>query len=414
MYQELFITPQATTTSAASSSSTVPSKVSVSPVLAALRTSTAPAKPKCQRQNNFVFIKIHKSGSTTMIAPFQKYAYLYNLTMVVPSLNNNIHLSWPCKFIPYMSHMAPPRDQPFQALVNHVIYNKETFQSLMHPSTKYLTIVREPIPHLISAYQYFSVSANNTFLRRGPKEFEQFLLNPVEHDPKPYWMNRIPCSRLKSPTRNLQSFDLGLHHSDFDNQSAVQTFVEQIRQDFDILLVLERLSESLVLMKRRFCWSMQDILHVNKNVQKTAWGWNIQNISQELIPHVYQWNNADTLLYRMANEKLNELKIGEENLADEIKVYEETNAKVSQYCKKVTSAHAKNSTLLQPLIIDKTQFNERFVVDVKFCTLLLIREEDFTLLHKCRQYPSYKQCKDNAKWLNDFGQLIHGRNLIDT
>lgn len=373
-------------------------------------TTTTTSKPRCSPQSSFVFIKIHKSGSTTMIAPFQKYAYLHNLTMMVPALNNNIHLSWPFPFMPYVSHMAPPHGHDFQALVNHIVYDREKIRPMMDPTTKYLTVVREPIPHLISAYQYFSVNLDNMFLRLGPKDFELFLSDPEKYDPKPKWMAGLNNTQVKSLTRNLQSADLGLRYGNFDNVTAVNEFVNEIKRDFSILLVLERLAESLVLMKRKFCWSMQDILHVNKNIQKTAWGWNIRNISQQLVPKIYQWNNADTLLYQMANTKLNDLRRNEKNLEEEINLYIDINTKVSQYCN-LNSKHWKEVITPQPLIIGKTEFNERFEVDAKFCTLLLIPEEDFTLLHKCRQYPGYPQCQENSAKINGLRSLTGEQNL---
>jgi len=348
-------------------------------------------KPRCKSQQSFVFIKTHKSGSTTMIAPLQKYAYLHNLTTVVPSGDNNIHLAWPFKFIPNQSNMISPDGHRFQVLVNHIVYNKRSMQLLMDQSTEYITIVREPIPHLISSYQYFSVNKNNSFLRLGKSEFEKFLLNPVKNDPKPYWMRNFVNPEIKSLTRNLQSADLGMDYVNFDNTSAIEYFIREIEKDFSFILVLEKLAESLVLLKRKFCWSMQDIVHVNKNIQKTQWNWSYKNISQQLLKSVYRWNNVDSLLYRMAVEKLNKLRDAQQGLDDEIQIFNDINTRISQYCGGNISKWKSKETP-QPLTIQRSLYNEQFQVDKQFCSLLLLGEEEMTLLLKCKQYPSCHQC----------------------
>ncbi|XP_067936475.1 galactosylceramide sulfotransferase-like [Watersipora subatra] len=368
--------------------------------------SVKPTQKSCQRLNSFVFIKTHKSGSTTMIAPFQKYAYLYNLTMMVPSSNNNIHLSWPFRFMPSVSNMPAPGNRKFQALVNHIVFNKTSIEPLMDVKTAYITILREPAPHLVSAYQYFSVNFDNVFLRKSLTDFELFLSDPTKHDPVPTWMQKMKNTEILSLTRNLQSADLGLHYTEFDNLTSVRSFVNGIEKDFSIILVLERLAESLVLMKRKFCWSMEDVIHVNKNVQKIAWNWNFRNISQHLIPKIYEWNNVDTELYRMANDKLNKLRLGETDLDEEIKVYNNINTKVSQYCAGSVRHWIDTVPIPEPLVIDSTKFNNRFVVDRRVCGLLVVPEEDFTLLHKCRQYPDYKQCNDQTYKVNELRSLV--------
>lgn len=357
-------------------------------------------RPVCQPQSSYVFIKIHKAGSTTLIAPFQKYAYIHNITMMVPALNN-IHLSWPYKFTPNKSNMVAPAGRQFQALVNHVVYNKEAMRSVMDPAAQYITVVRQPVPHLISAYQYFSVNKDNQFLRVGPEVFEKFLSDPVQHDPVPNWMKCIKDSQVKSLTRNLQSADLGLHYDQFDNTTAVDEFITDIEKDFSLIVILERLSESLVLLKRKFCWKIEDILHVNKNIQKTQWHWDWKNISAQSMAAIYKWNNVDTRLYSMAIRKLDEVKRGELRLEEEIKVYNDINSRVSQYCSG-NIKYWQAEVVKDPLVIEETPFNDKFIVDRQFCVLLLIKEEDFTLLHKCRLYPEHHQCAESLNFTKQY------------
>lgn len=362
----------------------------------------------CQMKKSYVFIKTHKSGSTTLIAPFQRFAYNNDLYMVVPSYDHNTHLGWPYPFLPINNIIMPPIGKKFEALVNHVVYNRTVMQELMAPSSVYVTVVREPKTHLLSSYNYFGL---NEFYRIGkdPDAFGQFLSDPKRHDILPEWMIKLGNkTHFRSFTRNLQSADLGLEYKHFENMTAIQKFVREINEDFHFILVLERLSEALVLMKRKFCWSLMDIIRINKNRHTPSWDY--RNISQDLANNAYMWNNADTLLYNMANMKLDQIRKDEERLDEEVKIYDELNQKISSYCwalsKWNTTDLAKSDP--QPLTIAQTEFNEEFVVDRRFCVMLLLKEEQFTFIIKCRQSPKHRQCQAESEHLHHLLSLISG------
>lgn len=361
----------------------------------------------CHKRSSFVFIKIHKSGSTTLIAPFQRFAFVNGLNMMVTRYDHNMHLGWPYDFIPSKTIIMPKDGERFEALVNHVVYNRTVMQELIDPKAVYVTIVREPKSHLISSYNYFGINEHER-IGKDPKAFRKFLSNPIKYDVLPKWM--IPMgnnTHIKSMTRNLQSADLGLDYKFFDSMTAIQSFVSGIDKDFNIILVLERLPESIVLMKRRFCWSMQDIVRVNKNQFK--WDWDFQSITKRLANRAYTWNNADTMLYKMANQKLDELLRGQERMKEEVEIYEKVNGQVAAYCG--SSISKWNTTLLEnpsPLVVEKTEFNEEFTVDRKFCVMLLLKESDFSFLFKCKQYPGHRLCRSKVKDLHHLYALING------
>lgn len=48
----------------------------------------------------------------------------------------------------------------------------------------------------------------------------------------------------------------------------VAAFLENLKQDFPFLLVMEYMHESLLLLRRKWCWELNDILFLQKNVFK--------------------------------------------------------------------------------------------------------------------------------------------------
>ena len=337
----------------------------------------------------------------------QKFAYRHNLSVVVPLLDDNIALGWPYKFMPERNIVMPPAGRKFQALVNHVVYNRTVMDQIMEPQTVYITVIRDPKQHLLSSYTYFGLNKDDK-IGEDPKAYEMFLNDSKRYDSLPNYFIGLNVSRtqIKSLTRNLQSADLGLEYRDFDNNDAVQRFVRQIEREFAFIIVLERLSESLVLMKRKLCWSMQDILHIYKNRKGQSWGY--EKINPESAQMAYTWSKVDTLLYDLAQRKLNEARKGREKLEEEMELFENIQKSITDFCATMKKWNTTNLYDPEPLVIEKSEFNEEFLVNRQFCVPLLLHENYLTLIFKCRQFPNHRQCKENINFLHELYSLIHG------
>ena len=62
-----------------------------------VKTTTTKPNTDYIKHNSMLFLKTHKSGSTTLIAPFQKYAYLHSLSVMVPNIDFAM-FNWPMEF----------------------------------------------------------------------------------------------------------------------------------------------------------------------------------------------------------------------------------------------------------------------------------------------------------------------------
>ena len=61
-------------------------------------------------------------------------------------------------------------------------------------------------------------------------------------------------------------WDLGL--DDFDDVEAVRNKIEELEEQFNLVMILERFEESLVLMKSELCWDFSDITNLKLNARK--------------------------------------------------------------------------------------------------------------------------------------------------
>ena len=121
--------------------------------------------------------------------------------------------------------------------------------------------------------------------------------------------------------KNGQFFDLGLSTTEYHRKNIIKTTIQELYEKFTIVLIYEYLDESLLLMKRKLCWQLDDIIylkfhHENHNI------WNRKTISPGLADRIRQWNQADTSLYEFFNKTLwDEIKYEGESFWKELKEF---------------------------------------------------------------------------------------------
>ena len=129
---------------------------------------------------------------------------------------------------------------------------------------------------------------------------EIFLQNPEFHFEKLHFNVTGPVNLLKNPAL----FELGLDTADQDDFDAVRSYIRFLQQEFDFVILMEYFDESLVLLKRRFCWTTKDILYFKLNERRNE---DKQNISKYSKERIQKWNFGDVLLYDVFNRTLWEM-----------------------------------------------------------------------------------------------------------
>ena len=128
--------------------------------------------------------------------------------------------------------------------MEHVNYDdKELGQSLME-NVIYVTSLRHPFSRLQSDLNYKQTKYNSNFT----------LLN-------------INIKMSLNITKELADNDKGFKYVSIpemlqNNIEKIQTFVrEKLGKFFQIVLITEYFDESLILMKRKLCWDLKDMLY---------------------------------------------------------------------------------------------------------------------------------------------------------
>ena len=131
-------------------------------------------------------------------------------------------------------------------------------------TTRYITMLRDPTEQFESIFTFFGLGRFFQELPNDASPLEHFLQNATFYSEQ--FKRR---SRLLNLIKNPALFDLGLdtaYHEDF---TVVRNYIRFLQQEFDLVMVMEYFDESLVLLKRRFCWKIEDILYfkLNKRIE---------------------------------------------------------------------------------------------------------------------------------------------------
>eukprot|EP01094_Clydonella_sp_ATCC50884_P026634 TRINITY_DN7378_c0_g1_i1.p1 TRINITY_DN7378_c0_g1~~TRINITY_DN7378_c0_g1_i1.p1 ORF type:complete len:518 (-),score=129.18 TRINITY_DN7378_c0_g1_i1:841-2394(-) len=242
-----------------------------------------------------VFIKTHKTGSTTMNAVFARIALQYGMFPIVSKFLGN-----PSNGFRVPESVTMSSCGRFDMINSHTPFSPQPQLHLV-PCASFVTILRDPITAVQSAFYYYRNAAKH--LPRSPSGFAQFASDPERHDPD-------------SKFRNSMCFDLG--RSPHTNTPSVREVVAQLVQYDAFVVMNEHWHESMALLRRKLGLRMSDVLHLrvmpkggSKKVDKSAYLQRGSAEADALLPHLscieplYQfWNNTLWAMFRAHGEAI--------------------------------------------------------------------------------------------------------------
>ena len=145
----------------------------------------------CEPIKHFVYLKTHKTGSSTLCNMVHRFVMKHNLSAALPWSNQ--FYAWPslkAHDIVRATERRAPLVGPFDLLGSaHVRYAKDAFEQLLVPEAleNTFTVLRSPVSHFKSSWSYWGV-ASHIRGNGGPSlDWETFIL-----DPETYWQYLRP------------------------------------------------------------------------------------------------------------------------------------------------------------------------------------------------------------------------------
>jgi galactosylceramide sulfotransferase len=171
----------------------------------------------------------------------------------------------------------------------------------------HVTILRDPADQFLSVFEQFKLGGilgiNSTDL------LTEFLSNPwfyLERALGNENIEAIEFHRLQL-ARNGMLFDLGFNPQDYDNTESIRSYIKRLDKEFELVMLTEYFTESLVLLKYLMCWDFDDVVYFVLNARQHSS--QRYPVTQSLKNRIRDWNGADYLLYKHFNgsfwEKVN-------------------------------------------------------------------------------------------------------------
>ena len=376
---------------------------------------------------NVYFIKVHKTGSTTMQNILYRFGFKRKLPFSLFACGNGMPFPNPA----YSKYMV--KDMPykhFNIMPEHAFYLPDAFRSYMPLHTKVLSLLRHPLENLKSTISFHGLSSKMGFKSKRGDFLEGFLKNPHLYDARAKFAgSSTDCGPFRAPsyTKNAMAYHFGLNNQSEQDSAKLWHFVKELDKTVDLVLILESFDESLILMRRHFNWSTEDILYLQlwslKFHGKPDIKLNMKsNRTKNLIAKHEQWSPGDYILYKYFSEKMyNLLSQQNQDFWDEVKMFKRLLVKTKSFCKSMCSSldsvshgvsSASSQFLKEHFVFAESKWSRKIVLTRADCITMMLATLDYQEALKVLQVPgycdrSYRKRKSSKQYCNTKDHVIY-------
>ncbi|NWR79710.1 G3ST2 sulfotransferase, partial [Centropus unirufus] len=271
-------------------------------------------------KTDIVFLKVHKSASSTVMNILFRFGETHNLTFAFPVGGGN-QLYYPHHFLArFVQGFSPRSPQPFNILCHHMRFLQPEVQKVVSRSAVYFSILRNPVQLMESSFMYYK--STSAFSRAH--SLEEFLSQP--------YLYYNPSSGDRHYARNLMAFDFGFNPDAEASAKRVQLMLKAIEASFDLLLISEYFDESMVLLKEMLCWDLDSVVFFPLNSRDSS---TKATLSATTVEKIKDWNRLDWAIYTHFNKTFWERidrDFGRERMQREVRALRERQAELAGIC----------------------------------------------------------------------------------
>lgn len=262
---------------------------------------------------SIVYLKTHKTGSTSWKSVFLFYGEKRNLTICMDSVNK-WQLNWPYRI--HIERIIKPHYEKCNILADEMVYDEETVRKLMPSTYVTITSVRHPIEHFFSMYRYVGIhKAVERLTNKTLEKFEAmriFFKHPLLLQNIWATYSYQPNVQLMQP--NLQLYTLGLNTT---NPQQILKMSNKI----NYFIISEFNDESLVLLKKGMCCQFEDLLYRKQNVGRS--GKKEEVVPKDIKQSILKFNQGDLILYNIALKRYRQQVKAYRHFENDVKVFRE-------------------------------------------------------------------------------------------
>jgi hypothetical protein len=277
----------------------------------------------CNPQQDIVFQKTHKCSSSTIQNILLRYSLKHELNVVMPNGGNYLGSIHPFQSKLLTGTPWQKAGLHYNLFCLHNRWNGPEVEKLMgrmkNQRPAYFTILRDPVDLYISLWDYDQMG----------KVFGGISLEDYAMSDK---TGKLADRTVrKSFGRNQMMWDFGLDPEYWDNTTAVKAKIEEVDTTFDLVLMTEHFSESIVLLKDLLCWDYGDITSLKLNAHNEATKSTLTSAARK---RMQDWMWADYQLYEHFKIKFQlELdNFGRDEMKHELEILAHATSEVQNRC----------------------------------------------------------------------------------
>ncbi|XP_070810563.1 galactose-3-O-sulfotransferase 4 [Pituophis catenifer annectens] len=271
----------------------------------------------CQPRQHLVFLKTHKTASSTLVNILHRFGDTRSLRFALPT---GYQFNYPKLFQARRVKGWHPEGPPFDILCHHMRFNLLEVQKVMPIDSFYFSIVRDPASLAESAFSYYR-GVVPAF--RRARSLPEFLASPQNF--------YRPGERGSHYARNLLWFDFGLDPPANPGLATIHAALLGLDRIFHLVLLTEYMDESLVLLRDALCWSFKDVVAFQHNLRNPE---AVHQLGRTDAAQLRAWNYLDWHLYTHFNRTFwaRVKHFGTARMAAEVAILRKQRAEFTQRC----------------------------------------------------------------------------------
>jgi hypothetical protein len=170
--------------------------------------------------------------------------------------------------------------------------------TLLREDIPAFTIVRDPVQGFESMFHFLDPKLHKFY---GVKDIHDMILIIQSRSPL---TNQTLSRRMDGVIgRNQMAWDMGLSPEIFDDEIVITKEIERLDREFDLVMVANRMEESLVLLKHLLNWPLENVVHLNLNRRKPEKSSVLSVEEREVLS---DWLAADVRIYEHFSRRFEE------------------------------------------------------------------------------------------------------------
>ena len=230
--------------------------------------------------HTIIFLHIPKAGGTTLRDIISRQ-YSKNSILTISHFKDSLKI---------IQRLSVEQQKSVKIIQGHLLFG--IHKHFINP-TKYISMVRDPVEHILSGYYYLLKSPNHPlykYVKTKNIPFEEYLTSGINH------MTNNPQTRTLTGVGVLDPKEIEFGHCP---NSLLEQAINNIKKHFISIGVTERFNESILVFKKLLDWSTPYYSKANVTNKRPK----SNQLSDRIVQLIREYNSLDLQLYDFVNKQ---------------------------------------------------------------------------------------------------------------